>query len=127
MLEAAEFALDHELGRVPALSSPQTVAVLAPTGGLGRTTLAFLLADMLAATRRMRTLAVALSHDGDRISQPATPEHRTALCLSDLIDDLQGFDEEATSLRTFRRHPRARTCCAGRRATTCSQQLSPAR
>jgi ABC-2 type transport system ATP-binding protein len=94
-LEATESALDDDLGRVPALASRRTVAVLAPTDGLGRTTLAFLLADVLASTTRLRTLAVALSNDRERMCLPAAADRRSTLCLSDLLDDIPGFDDAA--------------------------------
>jgi len=91
----AEAVLDAELGRLARLEGCNVVALLAPAAGLGRTTLAFLVADVLAAAAGMSTLAVALSCDHERMSLPAASDHRTSLTLDDLLGDLPDFDEMA--------------------------------
>ena len=91
----AEAAVDAELAALPELERAHVVAMLAPAGGLGRTTLSFLVADVLAASAGMSTLALALSCDGERIAAPVVPDRRTTLGLGDLLGDLTGFDEAA--------------------------------
>lgn len=90
-----ESALDKQLAGLPELERPHVVAVLAPAEGLGRTTLSFLLADVLAACCDTPVLAVALSCDHERISTPVAQEHRTTLHLADLLADLPAFDDAA--------------------------------
>ena len=91
----AERRIDRELERLRPPDRPRIVAVVAPAPGLGRTTLSFLLADVLAAGPDWRTLAVSLSCDRERLNMPIPQERRSALNLSDLVDDLDGFDEAA--------------------------------
>jgi len=91
----AEIALDEALGELPELRGANVAAVLAPANGLGRTTLAFLIADVLASSAGMTTLAIALSCDHQRMSLPAAGDGNTSLDLGDLLGDLPGFDETA--------------------------------
>ena len=89
-----EAALDEALAGLR-LERSNVVAVLAPANGLGRTTLSFLAADVLAACAGIPTLALALSYDHDRMSIAVTEERRTSLALADLLGDLPEFDETA--------------------------------
>ncbi len=91
----AEARLDRELAELPDLGRSNVVAVLAPANGLGRTTLSFLVADVLAATTADSAIAIALSSDHDRMSMPVAEDGRTSLHLGDLLGDLPGFGESA--------------------------------
>jgi MinD-like ATPase involved in chromosome partitioning or flagellar assembly len=74
---------------------------------MGRTTLAFLLADVLAAKLDARALAVTLSGDRERMALPVPSDGRSALDLGDLLADLDGFDDAA------RIHPYVSTARSG--------------
>jgi ABC-2 type transport system ATP-binding protein len=91
----AEQRLDRDLGRQPRLERGTVVAVVAPGDGLGRTTLAFLLGEIMATGMDVRALAVALSCDRERMCLPVPSGERTALNLVDLLRDLPAFDEAA--------------------------------
>ncbi len=94
-LAELESSLDEQLAAHAPGDEPRVVAVVAPAAGLGRTTLAFVLADALAAGTGARTLAVALSCDHERMSLPVPRDQRTRLGLDDLLGDLPGFDDRA--------------------------------
>ncbi len=93
--DEAEQALDAELRELPRLEGSNVVAVLAPAAGLGRTSLAYLVADVLANCADVDTLAVALSCDHDRLAMTVDEDDRTSLHLGDLLGDLPEFDEAA--------------------------------
>ena len=94
-LAETEARLDAELAEVGRRDEPQVIAVVAPGSGFGRTTLTFLLADVLAAATERRSLALALSCDHERLSLPVIREQRTTLALGDLLADLPEFDDLA--------------------------------
>jgi len=91
----AERRLDRELDRLPVPRDCRVVAVGSPSRGLGTTTVAFLLAETAARTTRLRTLAVALSLDRERMSIPAAADQRAEFDLTDLLSDLPEFDRLA--------------------------------
>ena len=116
-LVEAEAALDRDLARQPALGGCRVVAFVAPAEGVGATTLSFLAADVLASGLGARTLALGLSLDGERLAMPAPSSDRTTLNLSDLLEDLPGFDE-ASRISPYVSVARsgAHTLCGPRRA-----------
>jgi ABC-2 type transport system ATP-binding protein len=94
-LADVEERLDRDLGRQPRMRRGTVVAVVAPKEGLGRTTLSFLLGEVLATGLGVRSLAVALSSDRERMCMPVPADERSPLNLTDLLADLPGFDEAA--------------------------------
>ena len=116
-LAEAEAALDRDLARQPSLDGSRVVAVVAPAPGVGRTTLSFLAADVLASGLGARTLAVGLSLDRERLAMPVPSSDRSSLGLSDLLEDLPGFDE-ASRISPYVSVARsgAHTLCGPRRA-----------
>lgn len=117
-LAEAEAEVDRDLSRLPKLTRGRVVAVLAHSEGLGRTTVSYLLADVLADGLDARTLAVALSCDRERLAMPVATDRRSALNLSDVLADLDGFDEAARiSPYVSVAKSGAHTLCGPRRAT----------
>lgn len=90
-----EARLDRDLSRQPRMARGTVVAVVAPQDGLGRTTLSFLLAEVLATGLGVAALAVALSLDRERMCLPASPAERSSLNLTDFLGDLPSFDDAA--------------------------------
>jgi ABC-2 type transport system ATP-binding protein len=88
-LAAVEADLDEGLRATrERWTSPQVIAVVAPGGGSGGTTLAHLLAGTLAAGVPVRTIALALSSDHGRMARPVAQGESSPLCLTDLLGDL---------------------------------------
>jgi ABC-2 type transport system ATP-binding protein len=75
----------------PGEREPRTVALLAAGRGQGRSTLAFLLADVLARRAGRAPLVVGLGA-GPVAGLACAAEDRSALTLADLLRDLPGFD-----------------------------------
>lgn len=94
-LTEAEGRLDRDLSRQPRMERGTVVAVVAPQEGLGRTTLSFLLGEVLATGLGARAVAMALSCDRERMCLPVPAGERSPLNLTDLVGDLGGFDEAA--------------------------------
>ncbi|HWC28229.1 MAG TPA: ATP-binding cassette domain-containing protein [Solirubrobacteraceae bacterium] len=94
-LERAEQLVAHDLARLRAPDGPRLVVVAAAADGFGASTIAFLLADALAAELKTRTLAVALSVDRERLRLPAPADARSQLDLGDLLADFDELDEDA--------------------------------
>ncbi len=94
-LVETEAALDRDLERQPSLTGCRVVAVVSPANGVGRTTLSFLAADVLASGLGTRTLTIGLSVDRERLAMPVPSADRSSLGLSDLLEDLDGFDDAA--------------------------------
>lgn len=94
-LNAADEALDRDLARLPAIDGTRVVAVAAPEGAQGATTVSFLMADVLAGCASTRTLAIALGLDSGRFTLPAPEERRSTLHVGELLRDLRGFDDAA--------------------------------
>ena len=94
-LPEADRALDRELARLPAISGTRVVAVAAPEGPLGATTVSFAIGDVLAELAGIRTLAISVGRDSGRLSLPVPEARRSALNLGHLLRDLEGFDDAA--------------------------------
>jgi MinD-like ATPase involved in chromosome partitioning or flagellar assembly len=62
-LQRREWAIDEQLVHVPPMTRPNTVAVISPKGGVGKTTISFLLGNLLAAELRMRVVALDANPD----------------------------------------------------------------
>jgi MinD-like ATPase involved in chromosome partitioning or flagellar assembly len=82
-----ESELDEQLGRTPPLSRPNTIAMLSPKGGVGKTTLAFVLGDLLASQLHMRVVALDANPDFGTLASLAGDAHRSPRSLADLLAD----------------------------------------
>ena len=92
---ADEDALDRDLGALRAGTYAGVVAVLGSEPGVGRTTLSFLLGDVLATHTEARVLVLGLSLDRERLATPIPVDRRSALSATELLDDVEGFDAAA--------------------------------
>jgi MinD-like ATPase involved in chromosome partitioning or flagellar assembly len=92
---ATEEALDRDLGALRGGTYAGVVAVLGSAGGVGRTTLSFLLGDVLAGHTQARVIVIALSLDRERLATPIPADRRSALSATELLQDVEGFDAAA--------------------------------
>jgi putative peptide zinc metalloprotease protein len=67
-----------------------TIAVVSPKGGVGKTTCTFLLGNVLAAHLRLRVLAVDANRDFGTLASLAPDETRVERSLTDLLADMEG-------------------------------------
>ena len=128
-LADAEARVDRGLADQPPLDRGRVVAVVAPGEKLGRTTLSFLIGDVLAGQLGLHALAIALSCDRERMCMPVPSEDRSSLSLPDLLGDLPDFDEVARMSPYVSAAPSGlHTLCGPRRAadleTLSAQQIN---
>jgi len=74
-LQRREWAVDEQLLHIKPMTRPNTVAVISPKGGVGKTTISFVLGNLLASELRMRVVALDANPDfgtlrlGTRVEQ----------------------------------------------------------
>jgi putative peptide zinc metalloprotease protein len=83
--EAEEARVEAVLQRPPALTRTNTVAVVSPKGGVGKTTVAFLVGNVLAGHLRLRAIAVDAKPDFGRLAALRPPRARVERSLNDLL------------------------------------------
>ena len=98
--EREETALELELRSHPGVSRANTIAVISPKGGVGKTTCAFLLGNLLCSHLGMRVVAVDANPDFGNLASLAPGTRRVERSLADLVDDLDGL-RTAAELRPY--------------------------
>ena len=69
------------------MTRPNTVAVISPKGGVGKTTISFVLGNLLASQLRLRVVALDANPDFGTLAALAPDEHRSTRSLADLLAD----------------------------------------
>jgi MinD-like ATPase involved in chromosome partitioning or flagellar assembly len=98
--ERAEAELEGTLRGQPAPSRPNTVTVVSPKGGVGKTTSTFLLGDALASHLKLRVLAVDANPDFGTLAALAPDAARCERNLADLFADMDDV-RTATGVRAY--------------------------
>jgi MinD-like ATPase involved in chromosome partitioning or flagellar assembly len=86
-LQRREWAVDERLLHVSPMSRPNTIAVLSPKGGVGKTTISFVLGNLLASELNLRVVALDANPDFGTLAALAPDEFRTSRSLADLLAD----------------------------------------
>jgi MinD-like ATPase involved in chromosome partitioning or flagellar assembly len=94
-LQRREWAVDEQLAHVPAMSRPNTVAIISPKGGVGKTTISFVLGNMLASQLRMRVVALDANPDFGTLASLAPDDFRSKRSLADLLADSAQIESPA--------------------------------
>lgn len=84
-----EAALDAGLRATRRVSRTNTLAVVSPKGGVGKTTCTFLLGNLLASHLNLRTLAVDANRDFGTLASLAPDEGRVERSLADVLADMR--------------------------------------
>jgi MinD-like ATPase involved in chromosome partitioning or flagellar assembly len=98
--EREEAELEARLRSQPAPTRPNTVTVVSPKGGVGKTTTTFLVGDALASHLKLRVVAVDANPDFGTLAALAPDTVRSDPNLADLfahMDDLR----TATAMRAY--------------------------
>jgi MinD-like ATPase involved in chromosome partitioning or flagellar assembly len=98
--EREEAELERVLGQQPAVSRANVAAVISPKGGVGKTTSAFVLGNLLADRLRLRVVAVDANPDFGTLAALAPDEARNENTLADLLADIEQL-HTATDLRRY--------------------------
>jgi MinD-like ATPase involved in chromosome partitioning or flagellar assembly len=94
-LQRRDWAVDEQLAHAPAMTRPNTVAVISPKGGVGKTTISFVLGNLLASQLRLRVVALDANPDFGTLSALAPDDHRSTRSLADLLADSTQIDSPA--------------------------------
>ncbi len=98
--EREEAALDSELRSHPGVSRANTIAVVSPKGGVGKTTCTFLLGNLMCSHLGMRVVAVDANPDFGNLAALGPATRRVERSLADLVGDLNGL-RTAAELRPY--------------------------
>lgn len=99
-LEREEAELERRLRAPRELTRANTVAVISPKGGVGKTTSTFVIGNLLASHLKLRVLAVDANVDFGTLAALAPDAVRAQLSLADLLRDLDRVDG-AAELRPY--------------------------
>src|SRR5262249_25461924 len=86
-LQRREWAANEALATMSPMTRPNTIAVISPKGGVGKTTISFVLGNILAAEMRLRVIALDANPDFGTLASLAPDEVRTTRSLADLLAD----------------------------------------
>lgn len=82
-----EWAVDEQLLRAQPLSRPNTISVISPKGGVGKTTISFVLGNLLASQLRLRVIAIDANPDFGTLASLADDGRQSPRSLGDLLAD----------------------------------------
>lgn len=85
--EREEAALEQRLGTVTSVTRANTVALLSPKGGVGKTSMTFVVANLLASHLKLRVVAVDANPDFGTLARLAPDERRSERGLDELLRD----------------------------------------
>ena len=98
--EREEAELEGVLGQQPPVGRPNDAAVISPKGGVGKTTTAFVIGNLLADRLRLRVVAVDANPDFGTLAALAPDRLRSERSLADLLTDIERI-ETAAQLRSY--------------------------
>jgi MinD-like ATPase involved in chromosome partitioning or flagellar assembly len=85
--EREEAELERRIRSQPAVTRPNTIALISPKGGVGKTTSTFLTGNLLATHLKLRAIAVDANPDFGTLARLAPDERRSERSLADLLED----------------------------------------
>lgn len=98
--EREETDLERRLIDQPGVTRPNIVSVISPKGGVGKTTSAFLIGNLLAENLRHRVVAVDANPDYGTLAHLAPITRRSSRSLLDVLDEADRL-RTAAELRSF--------------------------
>jgi MinD-like ATPase involved in chromosome partitioning or flagellar assembly len=85
--EGEEADLEQRIRTLPGVSRANTVALISPKGGVGKTTSTFLLGNLLATHLKLRVIAVDANPDFGTLARLSPDQRRSERSLADLLED----------------------------------------
>lgn len=98
--EREEAELECHIRAQPGAGRPNTLAVVSPKGGVGKTTVSFLVGSLLATHLRAWVIAVDANPDYGTLADLAPETLRPTRSLTDLLDDMDRI-RTAAQLRPY--------------------------
>jgi MinD-like ATPase involved in chromosome partitioning or flagellar assembly len=87
--ERQEAQLEQRLLALPGVTRANVVAVMSPSGGVGKTACAFVIANLLATQLKLRVIAVDGNPAFGTLAQLAPPGRRPERGLAELLNDTE--------------------------------------
>ena len=87
--ERQEAELERRIRTQPGVTRPNTVALISPKGGVGKTTSTFLVGNLLATHLKLRVIAVDANPDFGTLARLAPDERRVERSLAELLHDAE--------------------------------------
>jgi MinD-like ATPase involved in chromosome partitioning or flagellar assembly len=84
--EREEAELEHRIRALPGVTRPNTIALISPKGGVGKTTSTFVVGNLLASHLKLRAIAVDANPDFGTLGRLAADARRSDRSLADLLE-----------------------------------------
>jgi MinD-like ATPase involved in chromosome partitioning or flagellar assembly len=85
--EREEAVLEHRLRGHPGVTRPNSLALISPKGGVGKTTATFLVGNLLASHLNLRAIAIDANPDFGTLARLAPDGRRSPRSLFDVLED----------------------------------------
>jgi MinD-like ATPase involved in chromosome partitioning or flagellar assembly len=85
--EREEAVLEQRLRSHPGVTRPNSLALISPKGGVGKTTATFLVGNLLASHLKLRVIAVDANPDFGTLARLAPDRRRSSRSLADVLQD----------------------------------------
>jgi len=93
--ERDEASLERRIRARPAVTRPNTIALVSPKGGVGKTTSTFLAGNLLAGHLNVRAIAIDANPDFGTLARLAPDHRRSERSLADLLADVDRINTAA--------------------------------
>jgi MinD-like ATPase involved in chromosome partitioning or flagellar assembly len=93
--EREEAELERRIRARPGVTRPNTIALISPKGGVGKTTCTFLAGNLLATHLKLRAIAVDANPDFGTLGRLAPDDRRSARSLADVLEDAERLNTAA--------------------------------
>jgi MinD-like ATPase involved in chromosome partitioning or flagellar assembly len=125
--EREEAELEHRIRTLPGVTRPNTVALISPKGGVGKTTSTSLVGNLLASHLKLRVIAVDANPDFGTLGRLPSDARRTERSLADLLDDADRLKTAAELNPYVSRQPTGLHVLAAPRDAELTASLGPDR
>jgi MinD-like ATPase involved in chromosome partitioning or flagellar assembly len=93
--EREEAELERRIRARRGVTRPNTIALISPKGGVGKTTCTFVTGNLLASHLKLRAIAVDANPDLGTLARLAPDDRRSERSLADLLDDAERLNTAA--------------------------------
>jgi MinD-like ATPase involved in chromosome partitioning or flagellar assembly len=100
-----EAVLERRLRTHPGVTRPNTIALISPKGGVGKTLSTFVVGNLLASHLKLRAVAVDANPDFGTLAQLSSDRRRSDRSLADLLRDAERVTTAAEVGRYVSRLP----------------------
>ena len=125
--EREEAELEQRIRALPGVTRPNTVALVSPKGGVGKTTSTFLVGNLLASHIKLRVIAVDANPDFGTLGRLAPDGRHSDRSLADLLEDADRLKTAAELNAYVSRQPTGLHVLAAPRDAELTASLGPDR